>query len=261
MATISLHPAVRERSKAQLSANQLAEYVVYGIDRAHTIVHDAKFVQAFIPSWYDDSQRAVVDYLTDPLRNKQAIYDEIDRLAKVVASAESADVRDRANLDVAVLEQFLRIENQLGLKSLGFLKPPGRCAPLLIEKVLVSVQPDVLVHPLVVAGTKSVGAVIFRFSKGVDPESARKEATREKRREERREMGRYVAVLASMLLEKQFAHLGEVSPKHCIAIDIPLGEAIPLPGDRNKRTLRLKKACTQIAQTWPNVDPKPGICA
>lgn len=252
---------MRERSKARLSANQLAEYAVYGIDRAHTIVHDAKFLQAYIPSWYDDSERTLVAYLTDPLRKKKIIYDEIDRLTKIAQTTENGDERDRANLDSAILERFLIIENQLGLSSLGLIKTP-QCAPLLIEKVLISVQPDLLVHPIVIAGTNSVGAIVFRFSKGVDPESAKKEETRARRREERREIGRYVAVLAAMLLEKQFGHYGEVSPKHCMAIDIPLGEAIPLPtADRQKRTQRLKKACTQIFQMWPNVEPKPSICA
>jgi hypothetical protein len=261
MATISLHPSVRERSKARLSANQLAEYAVYGIDRANGIVHDAKFVQSYIPSWYDDSERTLISYLTDPLRKKKIIYDEIERLEDIAKTSQSGDERDRANLDIAVLERFLQIENQLGLNVLGVVKPP-QCAPLLIEKLSVSVQPDLLVHPLVLAGTKNVGAIVFRFSKGTDPESAKKPETRERRREERREMGRYVAVLAAMLLEKQFSHLGQVSPKHCMAIDIPLGEAILLPtSDRQKRTQRLKKACKQVLQMWPNVEPKASICA
>lgn len=259
MPKVSLHPSVRQRNDPRLSTNQLAEYVVFGIERAEGIIHDAKFLQPYIPSWYDDSSAALVGYLTNPLRDKSVLYAEIERLGKIVKTAESADKRDRAALDIRVLEKFLLAENSMGLSKLGFISSP-KCQPLKMETVSISVQPDLLVQPLIVANQKKVGAVIFRLSKGIDPESAARKETREKRKELRREMGRYVAVMGSMLLEKQFAHLGPVSAEHCLAIDVPLGEAIPLPGNRTTRVATLKKACRQIAQVWPNVEPKPGIC-
>jgi hypothetical protein len=260
MTEVSLHPSVRERSEPRLSANQLAEYLVFGVDRAETIVHDAKFLQAYIPTWYDDSQAALVAYLLDPKRRKEQLFEEIERLNKLAENSTSADERDRAALDAKVLERFLRIENSLGLNALGFVEC-GKCAPLLIEGVLVSVQPDLLVQPLVIAKKKAVGAILFRLSKGIDHDSAKKAETREKRVEQRREMARYSALLASMILEKQFGHLGEVSLRHCFAVDVPLGEAIPVStGDRIARAKRIAKACRQIDQLWPNIPPRPSIC-
>lgn len=233
---------------------------MFGVDRAETIVHDAKFLQAYIPSWYDDSQAALVSYLLDGNRKKEPLFDEMDRLQKIATASKDGDERDKASLDLKIIQQFLKIENALGLNKLGFIKC-GKCAPLLIEKVVVSVQPDLLIQPLIVAKKNAVGAIVFRFSKGIDPESAKKKETRERRIDQRREMGRYAALLASMLLEKQFSPHGEVSPEHCLAVDIPLGEAIPLPTiDRVARTKRLKKACRQIEQAWPNVPPRQGIC-
>lgn len=234
---------------------------MFGIDRAESIIHDAKFLQSYIPTWYEDSGSALTLYLLDPTRKKARLYDEMERLKKVFETADTADERDRAALDLKVIDTFLANENAFGLSALGFTAPK-RCAPLLIEGVFVSVQPDLLIEPLVIGGVKKVGALSFRLSKGIDPESAKKKETQERRREQRREIGRYSALLASMVLEEHFSDHGEVSPEHCIAIDVPLGERVPLmTSDRAARTKRLRKACRQIAQWWPNIEPKPSICA
>jgi hypothetical protein len=260
MSKVSLHPSVRARTEPRLSANQLAEYLVFQIQRAENILHDAKFLQPYIPTWYEDSTEALVNYLADPLRPKSKLYDEIDRLTELAKTTESEAVRDRAIADAKIIENFLVSENSLGLNKLPFIAPPPT-SPLKIEGVFVSVRPHLLIHPLEIAKRKRVGGVIFRLSKGIDHESPKKKETIEKRKDQRREMGCYVAVLLAMTFEKHFEHLGEVSGDHCMAIDVPLGETISVPSNRPTRVSLIKKACRQIAQTWPNIEPKASITA
>jgi hypothetical protein len=258
MPKVSLHPSVRERNEPRLSANQLAEYITFGIERAENIIHDAKFLQAFIPTWYEDSSDALTKYLADPLRKKSNLYDEVERLQALAKSTHSEDEGDRALLDIRIIERFLVSENSLGLNKFAFVAPP-KSPPLKIEGVLVSVKPNLLIHPLEIAKKKRVGGIIFRLSKSIDHESAKKESTIAKRKDLRREMGAYVAMLLAMNLEKHLAHLGSASSDHCLAVDVPLGEAIPVPSNPSTRLKTIKKACRQIAQTWPNIAPKPSI--
>lgn len=253
----SYDPRAREKLRPQISANALAKYLVSSLTVQETILRDARFPRQVMVTPYQDVERAIANYLADPRRDKQGLDTVKKRLTAVFADkASEPGEQNNAKLGLALLERFGAVENSLGLRGFGF-EHPGRISPLRIEDVIVPVQLDLLIHPLVIAGEKRVGGVLFRSSKDPDAFSPKKEKTQLRKAELRREMGRYVATLIAMLLEAQFEDKGAPSLHHCLAVDLHLGESISAGTDGRSRRNNINAACRMIARLWDSIEPPP----
>ena len=249
---------MRLRQQPQLSANALADLLVHGLSRFDTIVHDAKYMQSYVVSRYADAEKEICDYLARLDRTSRHLQPAFRRLTAKVAEATTDAQRDRARDNVAVFEKFAEMEANLGFSGLAFHHPP-KTAPLSIEGVLVTVDPNLLIHPLDISGETRVGGIILRLSKGVDPDAAKRKATKDERADRIREMARYTACLLAMQLETSFSHLGSVSPEHCIAVNARLKEVETLGSDRRSRFAEIRKTCRHVARNWNLIEPRPGI--
>lgn len=163
--------------------------------------------------------------------------------------------RDEANRCVEAIDLFLRNENALGTRAMSLHELPARFAPLEIEGVTVSIQPDVLVR----GGADRFGAGIIRVAKAPDPDACKLDETKRRRGDHRREMGKYLVALLQMLLEAQQPPMGLTDAQLCFVADVRLGERIGPATDHTLRLRAIRGACRQIAQLWPNIEPRPGV--
>lgn len=202
-----------------------------------------------------EAMRALRTYNRDPRRSKDALLRVKDTLTiKSEAFGVTPKAKDEALRCIEIIEIFERNENAMGLRSMALNAPPN-FAPLEIEGVMVSIQPDVLVD----GGRGRVGAGILRVAKAPDAEDAKREETRRRRGEVRREMGRYLVAIQHMLLEAQGGALGTPDRDICFVADIRLGERIGPAADHAVRVRDIRAACAQIRRLWPTVMPKPAL--
>jgi hypothetical protein len=251
----SYDPRAREKTRPQISTNALAKYLVSPTSVQETILRDARFPRQFVTTPYQSAERALAEYLIDPRRDKEALDIVKKRLKRIIEAADSRPgAIKNAKLDRDLLNRFDLIENRLGLRSLGFEKP-GSISPLRIEGVIVTVNVDLLIQPLVIEEENRIGGIIFRSSKEPDVESPKKEETRLKRLNIRHEMGKYVGSLIWTLLNSQFPERGRPSAAHCLSVDIQLGESISAGDDHLARHREIEAACRTIARLWNTVGP------
>lgn len=255
---IELHPSVREHREPRLSAAALAEYLILRPDQQETILHNSRFSSPpqLVP--HSEAMRALRAYNADPARNQETL-EAVKRALTIKAENETIKpkAREEARRCIETIQLFQNAENSLGLRSMP-LAEAGRFPELIIEDVLVSVQPDLLVEPAAIAGVKRVGGIMFRPQKAPDPEACRLEETRARRGEHRREMARYMVALLFMLLENH-PELGQADRTLCFVADIRLGERIGMPTDYLARIRAIRSACRQIAQLWDGITPRKSV--
>lgn len=130
-------------------------------------------------------------------------------------------VRDEAMRCVEIIELFERQENALGMRKMSLSEPPDFDS-IEIEGVMVSIQPDFLVH----GPDRRVGAAMLRVAKAPDPAACKTEDGKDRRGHTRRELARYLVAEMQLLLEAQGGRLGTPDRDLCFVADVRLGERI-----------------------------------
>lgn len=250
-----LHESVRTRREPRVSAVALAEYMILRPGGQQNILHDSKYSRPPIITANGEAMRALRAYNWDPRRPKEALLRVKKALnEKAVGLDVKPKAKDEALRCVEIIELFELAENALGLRSMA-LSEPLDFAPIEIEGVMVSIQPDFLVS----GGPRRIGAAMLRVAKAPDPEACVKDDTRERRGHHRRELARYMIALLQFLLEAQKGELGTPDRDLCFVADVRLGERIPAAPDHAKRMRDIRGACEQIAKLWPGIQPKPSL--
>src|SRR5690242_19825324 len=120
-----LHPSVRERPSARMSAVSLAEYLIFRADAQDTILHDSRFSRPSIVAAYSDAFRALRFYNIDPRRSPNILRSAKESLAD---RADATDIRPRAREEmlrcIEAIELFEACENAIGMRSLPLIEAP-----------------------------------------------------------------------------------------------------------------------------------------
>jgi hypothetical protein len=252
-----LHPSVRERRFARVSATSLAEYLILRSDAQDTVLHNSRYSHPSVSGKYAAAFTPLIAYNIDP-RRPQNIIDAAKKnlLRRTEATELSPKSREEARRCLEAITLFQSGENAFGLRGL-LLEDASKFQEINIEGTMVSIQPHLIVRTL--GDSKKLGAVMLRFAKAPDPGACRLDATRAARGEHRREMGRYLVALMQMLLEEQPPFEGEVDRDRIFVADVRLGERIGAASDHVARTRAIRSACNQISRLWSTVTPRPSI--
>jgi hypothetical protein len=237
-----------------MSATALAEYLILTPDKQQNVLHDSRYSLTPIVTANGEAIRALRAYNVDPRRP----HDALERVkAALMLKASAIDTkpksRDEALRCVEIINLFERHENVLGTRAMALSAAP-RFAPIEIEGVLVSIQPDFLV-----SRNDRLGAGILRVAKAPDPDGCKLEKTRLRRGDHRREMALYMVALLQLLLESQRQVTGQADRDICFVADIRLPELIRPAADHTARLRAIRAACQQITTLWPSIRPRPSI--
>ena len=246
---------MRTRREPRISATALAEYLIFRPAAQQNILHDSKFSRPPIITANGEAMRALRAYNQDPTRPKEVLRRVKDALTMKAASIGiKPKARDEALRCIEIIDLFERRENALGMRALGLSEPPDFDL-IEIEGVMVSIQPDFLVH-----GPKGyIGAAMLRVAKSPDPAECKTEEGRDRRGNVRRELARYLVAEMQLLLEAQNGRLGIPDRDLCFVADVRLGERIGPAADHAARLRDIRGACQQIAALWAAVQAKPAL--
>jgi hypothetical protein len=258
----TLRPDVRERVTPQVSAYGLAEYIIADPSRQESVLHDQRFQNRNVVPKHKDVLRVIESYCTDVKRDVQIIH---KARAALVTKSESVAFapgqRDEAARCVEGLDLFFEGRQTFSADGLALFSPPN-FNQLKIRNTVISVQPDLLVgksYPP--TNGERVGIVFVRPQKSPDPNGFQKEATKESKREYRREIGRYMLVIASLMLKENGLDLSQFDSKKSAVWDLRLKEAIAFPSDWVSRQKQVIAAANQISRLWATVLPNAGDLA
>ncbi len=256
---IKLHPKVREHRQPRMSAAALAEYLIMKPDQQETVLHNSRFASppAIMP--HAEALIPIRAYCADPARSVSILN---TAKAGLTAKATDPSIRPKSKEEslrcIETIDLFIRGENAFGIRPLR-VEPVERFAPLPINGVSVSVQPDLLIRP---AGARKVGIVMFRPQKAPDPEACRLEETRRQRGEHRREMGRYMLAIAHMMIDDTDRNVGAFDRDLSFVADIRMQERIGFSSsDHAARVRAIKAACKQICSLWGDIEPRKSVIA
>jgi hypothetical protein len=233
----------------------LAEYLILRPGRQQNILHDSKFSRPPIITANGEAMRALRAYNQDPRRSRDALHRVKEALNMKAASVGiRPKTRDEALRCKEIIDLFEQQENALGMRAMSLSEPPD-FAMIEIAGVMVSIQPDFLVH----GSGGRVGVAMLRVAKSPDPVACKTDDGRDRRGHTRRELARYLVAEMQLLLEAQNDRLGTPDRDLCFVADVRVGERIGPAADHAVRVRDIRGACEQIATLWAGVQAKPSL--
>jgi hypothetical protein len=195
-APVQLHPKIRVRPKARLSAVALAEFIITTPDKQDDVLHDARFMRSSPVTHYVDAIRSIKAYCGDPRRDQGILDAAVSALKTKSESKEfKPSQQEDAKRCIEVIGRFTDSINAFGARSSSLMQsPPFELCN--IKGVLVSIQPDLLVATAFPPPEKeTIGAIFIRPQKAPDPDACKTDETKAVRQEYRTEVARYLLVL------------------------------------------------------------------
>jgi hypothetical protein len=231
------------RKHPQISANDLALYMVSSATAQLSIIRRHKYPSKHVVVRYQDVKRKLINFLASDSRDKTKIAEGIDYFDQIEKDpAMPVSKVEDARASKAVLESFLGSYNSLDLGKLTFLESPKGVGPLMLAGVRVTTNLDLLVR-VPVKGTVHGGGAILRLSQVEDGDAAK---------DRRERMGDYVATLAYLQVDdKKFDGLATL-PRACLSIDVQHQQKFEAKAG-SRRITDLTSACKMIATVWPTV--------
>ena len=207
------------------------------------IIRRAKHPQAPPIIRYRDVRPVVCNFLADDNRQVNRLVQAEEMFARRMDDdAESSLRQDDARASIEVIRSAQGMANQLA--AFTFLAAPAQQDKLDLAGIEVSVRADLFVSaPL--RGVQHNGVAVLRLTQ----DDADTDAARSKRRD----MGLYVATLARMHIEQNFASREPISNRLCMSIDVQHGEAFQTPDANTRRRNDLENACRFISAMWASV--------
>lgn len=229
----------KARTEPQISANELALYLVSSDVAKLGIIRRNKWPSKHVVMPYQDCKRWISKFLTDDARDRTVLASGIDYFEQLAEDSSTlTSKREDAKRSKVALESFFGAYNSLELGSVSFRQAP-KLAPLIINGVKVSTTLDLLTTA-VVKGANYQGGVILRLTQA--DESDRRD-----------EMGAYSATLAYMQVEDKRPGDGEPLAKICLAIDVQNKNRYEARAGASRRRNNIEAACTMIKNVWPSV--------
>lgn len=229
---------------AQVSANQIAAYLLATPSGRKRIIQQARFPKHSIVAQYVKAREGLVNFLADDGRKFSHMADAADYLAKREQRAGASDWLKRdSRQSIEALATFQRVYNRLGVRTIGYREVVGRLPALDEWAARVSVDLDVTAHVPTPGGQDRIGGAILLFSRG-EASSTR-----------RIEQSKTIASLIMQFCVRFMSEQGDPDKKLCLAIDVFGGQSFGPQGVRKLDHIR--DACEEIASRWDDVAPPP----
>ncbi|MGP0058861.1 MAG: hypothetical protein ACLPID_06215 [Beijerinckiaceae bacterium] len=232
----------RFRASPQLSAAQIAAYLVASPTRRKSIIRDARFPKQSVVAQYGRAREGLVTFLNDGNRNIRHLVDATDALTKRQERRDATDWLKRdCKQSIEAISAFQRAYNRLGIKVVDCRTAPTRLPVLDEWATKISVDLDVTLHVPTNSGRDRVGAAILLFSRGESGSNTRIEQSKT------------IATLIFQFCTQFMDGRGDPDKKLCFAIDVFAGLSHGPQGIRKLDHIR--DACEEIATRWSAIDP------
>ncbi|MFN3945346.1 MAG: hypothetical protein ACK4K7_10490 [Allosphingosinicella sp.] len=232
-------PKYREAAHPQVSANQLAQYLLAGPSARKRIVQSARWQSTAVVARYRLAREAIIGCLCDGTRSPTKVAAEreslIERLGK---PGNSSWAKDDIESSILALDRYAASSGQTVLSKVTCKPVPGSVPPLIIADLRVKVTPDVILHQ-----GDQVGAMVAMIAKG------------EKSTKVRTEQARTAAILVWQFAQKHLQKYGEVQRSLCVSYDVFEGTVTPPSANYVTRLKNIQDACEEIAAKWHTVPP------
>jgi len=155
------------RATPQVSANQMAEYLLATPPGRTRVIRAARFPKRSVVAQYVKAREGLVNFLADGTRSVKHIVNATDYLTKRGDKSDASDWLKRdSKQSIDALAAFQGAYNRLGVRTLDCHSVPSRLPVLDEWPTRVSVDIDVTIHVPSVDGRDRVGAAILLFSRG-----------------------------------------------------------------------------------------------
>ncbi|WOJ90733.1 hypothetical protein RZS28_05435 [Methylocapsa polymorpha] len=230
------------RANPQLSAAQIAAYLLASPTRRKSIIRDARFPKRSIVAQYSKAREGLVSFLGDGTRSLHHLVDTTDYLEKRGNRADASDWLKRdSRMSIEAVAAFQRAYNKLGFRLLDCRETPARLPALDEWAAKISVDIDVTIHVPTETGKDRIGAAILLFSRGESSEA------------KRIEQSKTIASLIFRFCNRFMLDRGDPDKKLCLAVDVFTGSS---QGPQGQRKLdHIRDACEEIAARWDTINP------
>lgn len=235
--------SLKGRKDPQISANDLALYMVSSATAQLSIIRRNKYPSKHVVSPYQDVKRRLTSFLSSDARDRTTLASAIDYYAQIEGdpSMPTSKVED-ARLSKAALEAFFGAYNALDLGKMAFSEPPRGLGPLMISGVKVTTTLDLLTSAQV-KGVEHGGGAILRLTRAEDGDAAK---------DRRDRMGAYVAALVFLQIEDKMPRKLPTLPRICLSIDVQHQKKYEARAG-SRRITDLTSACSMISSVWATV--------
>ena len=239
----STKPKYREVADPQISANQLAQYLVAGPSARKRIVQAAKYQSSAVVTRYRLARDSIVTCLADDARSPATVAKERAKLLEKRQKAGNTPwTNDDLDSSILALDKYESQANKTDIGKVRCAPLQGKVPPLDIAGLRVKVTPDVIVRKGTGASER-VGALLAMIAKG------------EKSSNVRASQGRTAAVLLWLFAQKHLAKYGEIDRKLCMSFDVFEGKVFVPSANLQTLVKNIEDACEEIVSKWPSVPP------
>lgn len=231
------------RTEPRITANDLALYMVSSDTARIGIIRRSKHPQAPPIIRYRDVRPIICNFLADDNRQVNRLAQAEEMFGRRMDDDSETSLRqDDARASIEVIRSTHGMSNQLA--AFSFELAPTQQNKLALAGVEVSVRADLFVVAPI-RGIQHNGVAVLRLTQ----DDADTDAARSKRRD----MGLYVATLARMHIEQNFASRDPISNRLCMSIDVQHGEVFQAPDANTRRRHDLENACRFISAMWATI--------
>jgi hypothetical protein len=229
----------KPKADAQISANDLALYLVSSDVGKLGIIRRNKYPSKHIVSPYQDGKKWIVRFLSNDARDRTILASGIEHFEHLAQDTSTIpSKREDAKRTITALNAILTGYNALELGKLTFKSAP-RLNPLMIKGVRVSTNLDLLTS-VMNKGVEQQGGAILRLTQADESDK-------------RDEMGGYTATPVLMQIEDKKPGVGEPLARICLAIDVQNKAKYEARAGASRRRANIEAACTMIKSIWPSV--------
>lgn len=233
----------KPRAEPQISANDLALYLVSTDVGKLGIIRRNKYPSKHIVTPYQEGKKWLVRFLTDDTRDRTTLASAITYFDQLIEDSSTLPSKvEDAKRTKAALNAFFGAYNELELGKLAF-RAARRLNPLVINGVRVSTTLDLLTSTAV-KGVDYQGGLILRLTLPEESDSAKSK---------RDDMGGYTATLVYMQIEDKKPGDGDPLARICLAIDVQHKAKYEARAGASRRRSNIEAACTMIKSIWPAV--------
>jgi len=230
------------RARPQVSANQIAEYLIATASGRKRAIQNARFPKRSIVAQYGKAREGLVNFLADGTRSTKHLINATDYLTKRGQRKDASDwIKRDSKQSIDAIVAFQGTYNRIGVRTLDCRLAPSRLPVLDEWATRVSVDINVTMHVPTNEGRDRIGAAILLFSRG--------EASSNRRIDQ----SKTIASLIHGFCVRFMSDRGDPDKKLCLAIDVFGGQAYRPQGIRKLDHIR--DACDEIASRWEAVSP------
>jgi hypothetical protein len=205
-----------------------------------TILQKSKYQSVVPVTQHIDAKVIIANHLRSGKGNKDDLEEKTERLSRKICDSEFEEKQLRHNIDY--LRRFAAVAEKMSFPKAEIL-PAQKFAPLTIRGTRVNFSPQLLTTRVTRTNTVRIGAVAFRYAKGVAVDD---------------DVAAYQAAFGFGYLKQQpFKEQADAEEKLCLVVDNFTGEVHEAPGNSTERFNNMSAACATIADCWEAIPPPP----